>query len=226
MKTDPIIFIFGAGSHVSRNTFKNLKNYQILGFSRFSKISDITEYPTVRFKNIKTLEKKIDEIKPKKIVLVFMEALSISNLILNKSATEILEEIKVSIINPHSIVKMVLPIMIRNRWGRIIFGGSSRGLKSDVGISGYVSAKYASLGYCKSLSKEYARLGITSNYLSLGLFKSPLLDKIKKNDLENILRNTDTRGLGDCLSISHAIDFIIKSKYVTGSVIQVDGGFS
>ena len=122
-------------------------------------------------------------------------------------------------------MKKILPLMIKNRWGRVIFCGSSRALRTSPGISGYSSAKYASLGYCKTLSKEYASLGITSNYLSLGLFNSPLLKKVKKNDLINLLRNTDTKEIGDYNSVSNAINFIINSNYVTGSIIPIDGGF-
>ncbi len=226
MSSKTTVLIFGAGSTIARKTFMNLKNYNVIGFSKYSKLSNIKEYPVIRYKNINSVKKVINKIKPKKIVLVFMETLSISNLVINKSEKELLKEIKVSLINPHNIIKKILPFMMQNRWGRIIFCGSSRALKSDVGISGYSSAKYASLGYCKSLSKEYARLGITSNYLSLGLFNSPLLKKVKKNDLKNIIRNTDTKSIGDYSSISHSINFIINSNYVTGSIISIDGGFN
>ena len=226
MNKNTTILIFGAGSKVARETFKNLKSYNIIGFSRYSKISDIKEYPVLRYKNLNLIKKTIEKTKTKKIVLVFMETLSISNLVINKSETELLKEIKASLINPHNIVKKILPLMIKNRWGRVIFCGSSRALRTSAGISGYSSAKYASLGYCKTLSKEYASLGITSNYLSLGLFNSPMLKKVKKNDLINLLQNTDTKKIGDYNSVSNAINFIINSSYVTGSIIPIDGGFN
>ena len=143
MPTEPTIFIFGGGSKVSRNTFKYLKKYKIIGFSRYSKISNIKEYPVIRYKNISSLKNEIKKIKPEKIVLIFMETLSVSNLVINKSETEFLKEIRSNLINPHIIVKSILPHMIRNRWGRIIFSGSSRALKSDAGISGYVASKHA-----------------------------------------------------------------------------------
>ena len=44
-----------------------------------------------------------------------------------------------SVINPHILVKKILPIMIKEKWGRFIFVGSSGALKTDVGISGYVA---------------------------------------------------------------------------------------
>ena len=93
-------------------------------------------------------------------------------------------------------------------------------------MAGYSSGKYASLGYCKTLSKEYARYGITSNYLSLGIFDTPLYLNLSKKIQSDLLNNTDTRTIGDYSSILNAVNFIIKSNYVTGSVIPVDGGFN
>ena len=58
MKNDNVtIFIFGAGSRIARETFKKFKNYNIVGFSKYSKISEINEYKVLRFK-ISILSKK------------------------------------------------------------------------------------------------------------------------------------------------------------------------
>ena len=49
--------------------------------------------------------------------------------------------------------------------------------------------------------------------------------KLNKETKNNLLKNTDTKNVGDYLSILNAINFIIKSNYVTGSMIPIDGGF-
>jgi NAD(P)-dependent dehydrogenase (short-subunit alcohol dehydrogenase family) len=225
MAIKPCICIFGAGSQIARNTFKNqFKNYEIYPFSSFTSGHKISEYKLIKYKNTSEV-KKILETKFNKITLIFFNSLSIDSLIINKSRKEILKELDEGVLKSHEIVKSVLPIMIKNNWGRIIFIGSSRALKGDSGISGYMISKYASLGYSKSISKEYGKFGITSNYLSLGLFDTNLLKEVKDRDYKNIIRNTDTRSIGDYKSLSHAIKFIINSKYTTGSIINVDGGY-
>ena len=155
-----------------------------------------------------------------------MEASSNSRIIINKKSQDLLKDIKSNFLNFHEIVKESLPYMLKNEWGRIIFCGSSGAFKTDIGLGGYSSGKYALLGYCKTLSKEYARYGITSNYLSLGLFNTSLYSKLNKSTKINLLKNTDTRTVGDFESVFNAINFIIKSNYVTGAVIPVDGGFN
>ena len=63
--------------------------------------------------------------------------------------------------------------MFEQKWGRIIFFGSSRALKTDIGLADILQVNM-SIDIAK-LSKEYARYGITSNYLSLGIFDTPLI---------------------------------------------------
>jgi len=220
------ICIFGAGSEIARNVFKNnFKNFNILPYSSYSNIKKIKELNLIRYKSSNQVLNSIKKLKTSKISLIFFNNLSLHSLLINKSKAELLEEINEGLLNPHEVVSKILPIMINNNWGRIIFIGSSRALKGDSGISGYMTSKYATLGYTKSISKEYGKFGITSNYLSLGLFKTNLLKKVKKNDYKNIIRNTDTRSLGEFKSISNAIKFVINSNYVTGSTINIDGGY-
>ena len=220
------ILIIGGASKIAREAFKLNNEYDIIGFSKFSKIKKIKEYKLVKYKNISSIKKHIDQIKNKKIVLILMQAASSSNIIINKTSKELLNDMNSNFLNFHEIIKSILPHMLKQNWGRIIFCGSSGALKTDIGSAGYSASKYATLGYCKTLSKEYARYGVTSNYLSLGLFNTSLYLKLNKKIKNNLLNNTDTRSVGDYSSIFNAINFIIKSNYVTRSIIPIDGGFN
>jgi NAD(P)-dependent dehydrogenase (short-subunit alcohol dehydrogenase family) len=220
------VLIIGGASKIAQEAFKLNNEYDVVGFSKFSKVKKIKEYKLIKYKNISSIKKHFDQIKNKKIVLILMQAASSSNIIINKSSRELLNDINSNFLNFHEIIKFVLPHMLKQNWGRLIFCGSSRALKTDVGLGGYSSGKYASLGYCKTLSKEYARYGITSNYLSLGTFDTPLYQSLNKKIKKDLLNNTDTRTLGDYKSIFNAINFLIKSNYVTGSIIPIDGGFN
>ncbi len=220
------ILIIGGASKIARQAFKKKNDYDVVGFSKFSKVKKIKEYKLIKYKNISSIKKHIDQIKNKKIVLILMQAASSSNIIINKTSKELLNDMNSNFLNFHEIIKSVLPYMLKQNWGRIIFCGSSRAFKTDVGLAGYSSGKYASLGYCKTLSKEYARYGITSNYLSFGTFDTPLYLRLTKKIKQDLLKNTDTRTVGDYESVFNAINFLIKSNYVTGSIIPIDGGFN
>ena len=219
------ILIIGGASKIAREVFKSNLEYDVTGFSKFSKLKEIKEYKFVKYKNISLIKNYIHKIKNKNY-FNSNQASSSSSLIINKTSTKLLNDLNSNFLNFHEIIKLVLPYMLEQKWGRIIFFGSSRALKTDIGLAGYSSGKYASLGYCKTLSKEYARYGITSNYLSLGIFDTPLYLNLSKKIQSDLLNNTDTRTIGDYSSILNAVNFIIKSNYVTGSVIPVDGGFN
>ena len=220
------IIVIGGGSKIAREAFKLTTEYEIIGFSRFSKIKEIREYKVYKYKKPSSINNHIKKQKNKRIVLLFTEANSSSKIIINKNAKELLNDMKSNFLNFHEIVKSTLPYMLKQNWGRIIFCGSSGALKTDIGSSGYSASKYATLGYCKTLSKEYARYGVTSNYLSLGLFNTKLYLNLSKKIKDDLLKNTDTRSTGDYKSILNGINFLIKSDYVTGSVIPIDGGFN
>ena len=220
------ILIIGGTSKMARETFKLKNEYDIIGFSRFSKIKEIKEFKVKKYKNISSIKNYLNKNKNKNIVLLFMEAYCNSKIIMNKNSQELLNEIKSNFLNFHDIVKLALPHMLKQSWGRIIFCGSSRALKTDIGLAGYSAGKYATLGYCKTLSKEYARYGVTSNYLSLGLFDTSLYQKLSRKTKSDLINNTDTRSTGDFRSILNGIIFLIKSNYVTGSIIPIDGGFN
>ena len=220
------ILIIGGASKIARQAFNKNNEFNVVGFSKFSKVNKIKEYKLIKYKNVSSIKKHIDQIKNKKIVLILMQAASSSNIIINKTSKELLNDMNSNFLNFHEIIKSVLPHMLKQNWGRIIFCGSSRAFKTDVGLAGYSSGKYASLGYCKTLSKEYARYGITSNYLSFGTFDTPLYLSLTKKIKQDLLKNTDTRTVGDYESVFNAINFLIKSNYVTGSIIPIDGGFN
>ena len=122
------------------------------------------------------------------------------------------------------LIQAILPNLIRNKWGRIINLSSTGGLAGEVGTLLYTSTKHASSGMMKVLSKEYAKFNITFNTIKLGNFDTGMYKKLSKKAKENILKNIPSNKTGDTQSISNAIEFIIRSDYVTGSEIPVDGG--
>lgn len=216
------ILIFGANSHVSKKILNRLNFDKIVCISKNletkSKKNNI-----VIFKDIKNNEKKIAKYITKKTSVIFFNNLSFDNLILNKKKSELKKELDASIISVFENTKIILKHFIRSGGGSFIFVGSSRGLNSDIGISGYSISKNALVGLMNSIAEEYSSFGIRSNYLSLGYFDSPLFNKIQNN--KKLINKTLIKKKGDFESILYAIEFLSKADYVTKSIIKVDGGY-
>jgi 3-oxoacyl-[acyl-carrier protein] reductase len=122
------------------------------------------------------------------------------------------------------LTQALLPLMLEEKWGRIVSLSSTRAMLGAKGTIAYSTSKSALLGMSKTLAMEYGRFNITSNILSLGYFQSGLMGKINIQLQKQMKKEVPSGEFGDIRNISHAIEFLIKSEYSNGAVIKVDGG--
>jgi 3-oxoacyl-[acyl-carrier protein] reductase len=122
------------------------------------------------------------------------------------------------------LTQALLPMMLEEKWGRIVSLSSTRAMHGSKGTIAYSTSKSALLGMSKTLAMEYGRFNITSNILSLGYFQSGLMEKISTQLQEEMKNEVPSGKFGDIRNIAHAIEFLIKSEYSNGAVINVDGG--
>ncbi|MEU4427572.1 3-hydroxybutyrate dehydrogenase [Actinoplanes sp. NPDC024001] len=78
---------------------------------------------------------------------------------------------------PFRLVKLVLPHMYERGWGRVVNISSVHGLIASPYKAAYVSAKHAVEGLSKVTALEGAAHGVTSNCISPGFVRTPLVDK-------------------------------------------------
>jgi 3-oxoacyl-[acyl-carrier protein] reductase len=116
----------------------------------------------------------------------------------------------------------LLPIMIKEKFGRIIWILSS-GL-GDIGTTTYSTTKYALIGLSEVLSREYAKYGITSNILQLGFFATGMWEKLSQVKKEELLNQIPSKELCDPKAIVDMIKVIIENKTLNGGVYNLDGG--
>src|SRR5262249_5180901 len=81
---------------------------------------------------------------------------------------------------PFLLTRAVLPGMLRRRWGRIINVGSIYSLRGAANRAPYVASKHALSGLTKTVAKEYAAHGITSNEICPSAVDSRMIDRIAK----------------------------------------------
>lgn len=122
------------------------------------------------------------------------------------------------------LTKALLPRMIKQSWGRIIHISSLGGVQGALGTIAYSSGKTALFGLSRVLAKEYARFNITSNILVLGYFGAGLYNELSEVEKKKLLNKIPAKSLGNVSNIANAVDFLIKSEYVNGATINIDGG--
>jgi NAD(P)-dependent dehydrogenase (short-subunit alcohol dehydrogenase family) len=113
--------------------------------------------------------------------------------------------------------------------GRIIFTGSVLGERPGRGLAAYSASKAGLVGLAKGLALDLAGAGITVNIVAPGWFDSPLADGWKNNPKLSaaILGHTAQQRWGRATDLAGAYQFLASdaSAFITGAVLNVDGGY-
>jgi len=121
----------------------------------------------------------------------------------------------------------IVPLMVEKGWGRIINISSYAGLHGFPGDTAYGSAKAGLIGFTKSLAKEVARKNITVNIVIPGFLQTDMTTPLFATE-EKIRKEIERIPLGrpgKPEEIAEMVSFLaFKGSYITGAVIQVDGG--
>lgn len=116
--------------------------------------------------------------------------------------------------------------MINNGYGRIINISSVNGQKGQFGQTNYSTAKAGMIGFSRSLALELADKGITVNCVCPGYVRTSLVEAMREDVLESIIRQIPMGRLATVGEIADAVAFLAekKSGYITGTELAVNGG--
>lgn len=115
--------------------------------------------------------------------------------------------------------------------GSIVLISSVYGVVGSAANVGYAMSKSALHGITKSLAIELSGKGIRVNCIAPGFIKTKMMDDINgsfSNDHDEYLHKLHPLGLGEPEDVGYAIAYLLSdaSKWVTGSILSVDGGFT
>ena len=123
--------------------------------------------------------------------------------------------------------RAVLPLMIHNKWGRIINISSMWGVCGASCEVHYSASKAAVIGMTKALAKEVGPSGITVNCIAPGLIDTPMNKNLDEETIKALCEETPVGRVGTPQDVANAVLFFADeaSSFVTGQVLGVDGGF-
>lgn len=134
--------------------------------------------------------------------------------------------IEVNLKGVFNCIRHTVPIMMKQRSGKIINISSVVGLSGNAGQANYASAKAGVIGMTKSVAKEIASRGITVNAIAPGYIETDMTEVLSDKVKETVKLNIPLKKLGSPEDIANTAAFLASdmASYITGQVISVDGG--
>lgn len=158
--------------------------------------------------------------------LVNNSGITKDTLLLRMSEEDFASVIDVNLKGTFHCIKHVSKVMMKQRSGSIINMASVIGLIGNVGQANYAASKAGIIGLSKSVAKELAPRGIRCNAIAPGFIATEMTEVLDEKVKDAIMVNIPLKQFGSVDDVANMVAFLAsdKSAYVTGQVINVDGG--
>ena len=159
-------------------------------------------------------------------ILINNAGITKDNLILRMSESEFDDVINVNLKGTFNCSKEASTVMLKQRYGKIINMASVIGVIGNAGQANYAASKAGIIALTKSMAKELGSRGILVNAIAPGFIETDMTAKLPEEIKNSIKTNIALKKLGTPSDIAKLIAFLASdnSNYITGQVINVDGG--
>jgi 3-oxoacyl-[acyl-carrier protein] reductase len=159
-------------------------------------------------------------------ILVNNAGITRDNLLLRMTAAEWDAVLSTNLKGAFLCVKAVARQMMSQRSGRIINIGSVVGIMGNAGQSNYSASKAGLIGFTKSIAKEFASRNILVNLIAPGYVITAMTEKLTEDQRKQFLDVIPLKRGATPEDIANAAAFLAgkDSSYITGQVLNVDGG--
>ncbi|MDP4087933.1 MAG: 3-oxoacyl-[acyl-carrier-protein] reductase [Bacillota bacterium] len=191
------------------------------GGAAFAVKADVSKFDEAE-KLIKGAQEKFGRVD----ILVNNAGITKDTLLLRMKEEDFDSVISVNLKGCFNCVKHVSPIMLKQKSGRIINISSVIGLVGNAGQANYAASKAGIIGLTKSVAKELGSRGITVNAVAPGFIETDMTDVLSDKIKESMQDSIPLKRLGKTSDVAEAVAFLASegASYITGQVINVDGG--
>ena len=200
---------------------KTAQEIRDLGRESLAFKADVTNSSQVQDMVDKILDKfnKID-------ILINNAGITKDNLLLRMSEDEWDKVIAVNLKGTFICTKFVSKVMLKQRFGKMVNLASIIGIMGNAGQANYAASKAGIIGLTKSVAKELSSRNICVNAIAPGFIKTDMTSKLPEEVQKKMLSVIPLARFGEAKDVADLALFLSSesSSYITGQVIQVDGG--
>jgi len=178
------------------------------------------------FEDAEKMVKETVETLGKIDVLVNNAGITKDGLFMRMSKEDFEKVIDINLVGTFNVTRNVIPLMIKQRSGRVINISSVVGVAGNAGQTNYSASKAGIIGFTKSLAREVASRNILVNAVAPGFIATDMTSVLNDAQKENINAQIPLKRMGTSEDVANLVKFLAseEASYITGQVINVDGG--
>ena len=178
------------------------------------------------FEDSENMTKQVVEQLGRVDVLVNNAGITKDTLLMRMKKEDFEDVLQVNLVGTFNVTKSVIPYMMKQKEGRIINLSSVVGISGNAGQANYAASKAGIIGFTKSLAKEVGSRNILVNAVAPGFIETQMTDVLKEEIKEEIKKTIPLKRMGTVEDVANVVKFLAsnESSYITGQVLQVDGG--
>lgn len=178
------------------------------------------------FEDAEKMVKETVEILGKIDVLVNNAGITKDGLLMRMAKEDFESVIDINLVGTFNVTRNVIPLMIKQKSGRVINISSVVGVAGNAGQTNYSASKAGIIGFTKSLAREVASRNILVNAVAPGFIATDMTSVLNEAQKENINTQIPLKRMGSAEDVANLVKFLAseEASYITGQVINVDGG--
>ncbi|MFV0362000.1 MAG: 3-oxoacyl-[acyl-carrier-protein] reductase [Suipraeoptans sp.] len=159
-------------------------------------------------------------------VLVNNAGITKDNLLMKMSEEEFDQVLNINLKGTFNTIRFSARQMLKQRSGKIINITSVVGITGNAGQANYASSKAGVIGLTKSTAREVASRGIQVNAVAPGFISTDMTEELPDQVKETSKNQIPLGTFGEAKDVANCVSFLAsdKANYITGQVINVDGG--
>lgn len=159
-------------------------------------------------------------------ILVNNAGVTRDNLMLRMSEEDWDLVLDINLKGAFNCIKTAVRPMMKQKSGSIINIASVSGVMGNPGQANYSASKAGLIGLTKTTAKEFAKKGIRANAVAPGFIESAMTDKLPEEVRAEYLESIPLMKFGKTEDVANVVAFLASdmSSYVTGQIINIDGG--
>ena len=213
-----VAFTYNSSKEAAENLVEELKKYDVKVKSYKSDASD-------HDKSVELIENVISDFE-RIDVLVNNAGITKDNLLMRMSPSDFKDVVNVNLGSVFNLTKSSIRFFLKQKEGSIINISSIVGVKGNAGQSNYAASKAGIIGFSKSIALELGSRNIRCNVVAPGFIETDMTDSLSDDLLEKWKESIPLKRSGKPNDVGNACVFLASdlSSYITGQVLQVDGG--